>query len=206
MTSVPVSPSSSFLLLSAYPHPSISLPLPPIPLLSSDWNLETHLLSCSQTQLRPCQVVCTRPPSVLVPSFPPPSLLPSLFSLFCSLLSSLSPRRLLQTLWRICPNYLSYWQLRVNKPGKYVAFSVSHSPPSSSPSLPPPTSTLSCLTSNQPSPSFQSITSFPRFSFSLCALHLNLPFFLSCVAALSVLQQNYGEAGEVFVVLSSGEN
>lgn len=64
---------------SFHPPTSISLPPPPIPPLSSDWNLETHLLPCSQTQLQPCQVVCTRPLHCFSPRSLPSLLLLSLF-------------------------------------------------------------------------------------------------------------------------------
>lgn len=134
------------LVFSAHPHPSISVPPAshPTPFLWLESGNPFAVLLSDPTQAVSGSLHTS--PSVLVPSFP--SL--SLFSLFCFPLSSLSPRRLLQTLWRICPNYLSYWQLRVNKPGKYVAFSVSHSlPPSLFPSLSPP---LRYLVSLQTSP------------------------------------------------------
>lgn len=159
------------------------------------------MLSCSQTHLRPRRVVCARPPSVLVPSFLPLSFL--LFSvLLCSLLSSLSPRRLLQALWRICPNYLSYWQLRVNKPEKCVAFSLP-SPPSLT--FPPPH--LDVISSHfNPPFSFCSIHHiFPPFfpspstSISPRCLYLLLSF---SVSTLSVRWANYGEAWGVFMFFS----
>lgn len=96
---------------SSSPHP----PPAPVPPLSSDWNLETHLLPHHSSQLQPCQVVCTRLPSLSSLPFSPLTALSFL---------SLSSCRLLQALWRICPNYLSYWQLCVNKTKKKcVAFS-----------------------------------------------------------------------------------
>lgn len=165
--------------------PSIFSPPHSIPALSSDWNLETHLLSCSQTQLRPCQVVCARPPQCFSPPSPPLSSPFPFFLSYCSLLSSLSPRRLLQALWRICPNYLSYWQLRVNKLGKCVAFSVL--PPSLSPSLPQPYAILSHF--KPPSPFFSIHHIFPPFlsflpstSISPCCLYLLLSFSVSVLS------------------------
>lgn len=141
---------------------------------------------------------------MLFPLTPPAfSSLP--FSLFCSLLSSLSPRRLLQALWRICPNYLSYWQLRVNKPRKCVAFSVSSL---LTPFLP---HYLNAISSHfTPFPFFFNPT-HPHLIFFLLALNPRPPlvvftYFCLSFSTLSVRQQNYGEAWEVFMVLSTGEN
>lgn len=106
-------PSSSF----SPPSPNAPPPAP-VPPLSSDWNLETHLLPHSLSQLQPCQVVCTRLPFLSSLPFSPLTALSFL---------SLSSRRLLQALWRICPNYLSYWRLCVNKPKNCRFFSM---PPS----------------------------------------------------------------------------
>lgn len=103
---LPIPPSSST------PHP----PPAPVPPLSSDWNLETHLLPHHSSQLQPCQVVSTRLPSLSSLPFSPLTALSFL---------SLSSRRLLQALWRICPNYLSYWQLCVNKTKKNVSLFLS---------------------------------------------------------------------------------
>lgn len=152
------------------------------------------MLSCSQTQLRPCQVVCARPSHCCSPLSPPFLLSLRFFLSYCSLLSSLSPRRLLQALWRICPNYLSYWQLRVNKPGKCVAFSVSP-PHSILPPLPPPPQ-LDAISSHfkPPFPFFSIHHIFPPFFFPSCPQPQSplavYTYFSFSISALAVCQQS----------------
>lgn len=131
------------------------------------------------------------------------SLLP-FFPLFCSLLSSLSPRRLLRALWRICPNYLSYWQLRVNKPRKCVAFSVPLHPHFSLLSL--YFDGISTLF-KPPIPFFSIHHIF--FSFSPPPCPQPQSFLAVSVFFLSLspyANRTTGRLTKVFVVFSSGEN